>query len=108
MTCIEICLKNVWLLKIKSVIGPLFVIGASTLGLGALFAIRSSCDCCKIYGSCDCCKIYGTVAQEWSVAMHLDLVVSRQKFGSTYYKENHFNQLLRMLLAFYQLLAQCT
>jgi hypothetical protein len=31
MPFIEICLRNVWHLKIKSTIGPLFVIGASTL-----------------------------------------------------------------------------
>jgi hypothetical protein len=31
MAFIEICLRNVWLLKIKSKIGPLSVIGASTL-----------------------------------------------------------------------------
>jgi hypothetical protein len=31
MACIEMCFKNVWLLKIKSIIGPLSVIGASIL-----------------------------------------------------------------------------
>jgi hypothetical protein len=31
MAFIEICLRNVWFLKIKSAIGPLSVIGASTL-----------------------------------------------------------------------------
>jgi hypothetical protein len=31
MAWIETCLRNVWGLKIKSVIGPLSVIGASTL-----------------------------------------------------------------------------
>jgi hypothetical protein len=31
MTFLEICLRNVWLLKIKSTIGPLSIIGASTL-----------------------------------------------------------------------------
>jgi hypothetical protein len=31
MAFIEICLKNVWLFKIKSAIGPLSVTGASTL-----------------------------------------------------------------------------
>jgi hypothetical protein len=31
MACIETCVRNVWHLKIKSVTGPLFVIGASTL-----------------------------------------------------------------------------
>jgi hypothetical protein len=31
MAFIETCLTNVWPLKIKFVIGPLFVIGASTL-----------------------------------------------------------------------------
>jgi hypothetical protein len=31
MACIETCLRNVWHLKIKSVIGPLSIIGTSTL-----------------------------------------------------------------------------
>jgi hypothetical protein len=50
MAFIETCLRNVWLLKIKSAIGPLSIIGASTLlvddvgfwcsdGLGVRFLI---------------------------------------------------------------------
>jgi hypothetical protein len=36
MVCIETCLRDVWHLKIKSVIGPMSVIAASTL----FFSIR--------------------------------------------------------------------
>jgi hypothetical protein len=31
MAFIDICVRNVWLLKIESAIGPLSIIGASTL-----------------------------------------------------------------------------
>jgi hypothetical protein len=39
MACIEICLENILLLKIKSIIGPLLVMEASTFVLDGLLTI---------------------------------------------------------------------